>query len=46
MGRFKNFFGKNKNTNDISEKKDDLIEDELHGIDINNAHKRAITLIP
>ncbi|WP_299211594.1 hypothetical protein [uncultured Aquimarina sp.] len=50
MGFFKNLFGKKKEINEISKKKIEKtvqeIEDEPYGIDKDNAHERAIELIP
>ena len=50
MGFFKNLFGNKKKESEIlknkSEKVTDEIEDEPYGIDKDNAHERAIELIP
>ena len=50
MGFFKNLFGNKKKESEIpqnkAEKVTDEIEDEPYGIDKDNAHKRAIELIP
>ena len=50
MGFFKNLFGNKKKVSEIpqnkAEKVADEIEDEPYGIDKDNAHERAIELIP
>ncbi|WP_299245357.1 hypothetical protein [uncultured Aquimarina sp.] len=50
MGFFKNLFGKKKEVNEISKKKIEKTvqetENEPYGIDKENAHQRAIELIP
>ncbi len=50
MGLFKNLFGKKKNVNEIppkpAENVPEEIEEEPYGIDKDNAHERAIELVP